>query len=89
LIKTSKEAGADLLCGGERKRRYVTSCVLEKRANDPKIKADEALGQWSIIGLLFSDFDAALKEVITVSFFLVLQAGIFTTAISSKAIKAW
>jgi acyl-CoA reductase-like NAD-dependent aldehyde dehydrogenase len=84
-IKQAKDAGADVLCGGERKGAMLQACVLENVPNDAKIKADEAFGPVSIIAS-FNDFDAALKEVNNSQF--GLQAGIFTRDIY-KAHQAW
>ena len=84
-IKQAKKAGADVLCGGERKGAMLQACVLENVPHDAKIKADEAFGPVSIIAS-FNDFDAALKEVNNSQF--GLQAGIFTRDIY-KAHQAW
>ncbi|MDP5040441.1 MAG: aldehyde dehydrogenase family protein, partial [Paraglaciecola sp.] len=84
-IKQAKEAGADILCGGEREGAMLQACVLENVPVDASINAEEAFGPVSIIAS-FSDFDDALKEVNNSQF--GLQAGIFTRDIY-KAHKAW
>ncbi|XOV79757.1 MAG: aldehyde dehydrogenase family protein [Aestuariibacter sp.] len=84
-VLEAKEAGASVLCGGERDGAMLQATVLENVPEDADVNAEEAFGPVSIISQ-FSDFDAALEAVNSSQF--GLQAGIFTRDIY-KAHKAW
>lgn len=84
-VKEAKEAGASVLCGGERDGAMLQATVIEGAPDDSNINAEEAFGPVSIISS-FSDYDEVLKEVNNSQF--GLQAGIFTRDIY-KAHKAW
>jgi acyl-CoA reductase-like NAD-dependent aldehyde dehydrogenase len=84
-IKDAKEAGASVLCGGERDGAMLQATVMENLPKDSDANAEEAFGPLSILQP-FDDYDSALEEVNNSRF--GLQAGIFTRDIY-KAHKAW
>lgn len=84
-IQEARDAGAAVLCGGERDGAMLRATVIEDAPDDSNINAEEAFGPVSIISA-FNDFDEALKEVNNSQF--GLQAGIFTRDLY-KAHKAW
>jgi acyl-CoA reductase-like NAD-dependent aldehyde dehydrogenase len=84
-VQQAVQAGAKLLCGGQREGAMLTATILEDAPEDSKVNAEEAFGPVSIISA-FSDFDEALKRVNDSQF--GLQAGVFTRDIY-KAHKAW
>ena len=84
-IKDAKEAGASVLCGGERDGAMLQATVMENVPKDCDASAEEAFGPLSILQP-FDDYDSALEEVNTSRY--GLQAGIFTRDIY-KAHKAW
>lgn len=84
-IKNAVDAGASLLCGGERNGLMLQATLLENVPENCEINAEEAFGPVSTIAS-FSDFDDALKRVNDSQF--GLQAGVFTRDIY-KAHKAW
>ena len=84
-IQEAKDAGATVLCGGERKGAMLRATVIEDAPDASKINGEEAFGPVSIISA-FSDFDEALKAVNNSQF--GLQAGIFTRDLY-KAHQAW
>eukprot|EP01093_Parvamoeba_rugata_P011010 TRINITY_DN29_c0_g5_i1.p3 TRINITY_DN29_c0_g5~~TRINITY_DN29_c0_g5_i1.p3 ORF type:complete len:477 (+),score=134.86 TRINITY_DN29_c0_g5_i1:22525-23955(+) len=84
-IKDAKEAGASVLCGGERDGAMLQATVMEKVPKDCDANAEEAFGPLSILQP-FDDYDSALDEVNNSRY--GLQAGIFTRDIY-KAHKAW
>jgi acyl-CoA reductase-like NAD-dependent aldehyde dehydrogenase len=84
-VQEAVAAGANLLCGGQRKGNMLQATLLENVPDDAAINTEEAFGPVSIISS-FTDFDEALKEVNNSQF--GLQAGVFTRDIY-KAHKAW
>jgi acyl-CoA reductase-like NAD-dependent aldehyde dehydrogenase len=84
-IKDAKEAGASVLCGGERDGAMLQATVMENVPKDCDASAEEAFGPLSILQP-FDDYDSALEEVNNSRY--GLQAGIFTRDIY-KAHKAW
>lgn len=84
-INEARDAGASVLCGGQRDGAMLQATVIEGAASDSNINAEEAFGPVSIISA-FSDFDEALEEVNNSQF--GLQAGIFTRDLY-KAHQAW
>ncbi|MFC4700465.1 aldehyde dehydrogenase family protein [Glaciecola siphonariae] len=84
-IHEAVDAGANLLCGGERNGAMLRATVLENAPRDTQVNAEEAFGPVSVISA-FDDFDEALERVNDSQF--GLQAGVFTRDIY-KAHKAW
>lgn len=84
-VLAAKDAGAKVLCGGERDGAMLQATVLENVPADADVNAEEAFGPVSIISA-FSNYDDALREVNNSQF--GLQAGIFTRDLY-KAHKAW
>ena len=84
-IKDAKEAGASVLCGGERDGAMLQATVMENVPKDCDASAEEAFGPLSILQS-FDDYDSALEEVNNSRY--GLQAGIFTRDIY-KEHKAW
>ncbi len=84
-VKRATEAGAKLLCGGERQGAMLSPAILEDAPADTEIVAEEAFGPAAVMSR-FSDFDEALKEVNDSAF--GLQAGIFTRDLY-KMNRAW
>lgn len=84
-VNDAKEAGASLLCGGERDGAMLQATVMENVPKGCDANAEEAFGPLSILQQ-FDDYDSALEEVNNSRY--GLQAGIFTRDIY-KAHKAW
>lgn len=84
-VESAIEAGATLLCGGNRDGNMLEATLLENVGKGQDVVCQEAFGPVAILSS-FSEFDDALKEVNNSVF--GLQAGIFTRDIY-KAQKAW
>ncbi len=84
-IDSAVEAGATLLCGGERNNNMLEATLLENVDTGCDAYREEAFGPLAILSK-FSDFDAALDEVNDSKF--GLQAGIFTRDLF-KMFDAW
>lgn len=84
-IHSAVEAGATLLCGGQREGAMLQPALLEGVPKREPLCAQEAFGPVAVLSK-FSDFDAALAEVNDSVF--GLQAGIFTRDLY-KAQRAW
>lgn len=84
-IDGAVEAGATLLCGGERNENMLEATLLENVDTSCDAYREEAFGPLAILSK-FSDFDAALDEVNDSKF--GLQAGIFTRDLF-KMFDAW
>jgi acyl-CoA reductase-like NAD-dependent aldehyde dehydrogenase len=84
-IEAAVEAGATLLCGGDRKGAMLDATLLENVSRDQDVVRQEAFGPVAVLSQ-FDDFDAALDEVNDSVF--GLQAGIFTRDLY-KAHAAW
>jgi len=79
------EAGASLLCGGDRDGAMLRATLLEGVGRDAAVYREEAFGPVAILSR-FSRFDDALAEVNDSKF--GLQAGLFTRDLF-KALDAW
>lgn len=84
-ISEALEAGATLLCGGQREGNLLSATLLENVGPDQRIRNEEAFGPVAILDP-FVDFDEVLRDINNSRF--GLQAGIFTRDIY-KAHKAW
>ena len=84
-IAEARQAGAKLLCGGERKGNMLQATVLENVPNDAKLSCMEAFGPVTALAK-FDDFDEALEAVNASDY--GLQAGVFTNDLN-HAMRAW
>lgn len=84
-IRSAVDAGATLLCGGERDGAMLDATLLENVPGDSDVNCEEAFGPVANL-FRFSDFDEALEMVNDSQF--GLQAGVFTRDLY-KAQKAW
>lgn len=84
-IAEAVEAGAKVLCGGERDGAMHAATVLEGVPRDAKVYRDEVFGPMALL-TRFDDFEAALAEVNDSRY--GLQAGVFTRDIH-RAHRAW
>jgi len=84
-IDSAVDAGASLLCGGQRDGAMLQATLLENVPADQEAVTQEAFGPLACLSS-FSDFDGALDSVNNSIF--GLQAGIFTRDLY-KAQKAW
>jgi acyl-CoA reductase-like NAD-dependent aldehyde dehydrogenase len=84
-IQRAAEAGATVLCGGNRKGAMLEATILENVPPSAEINCEEAFGP-AVVLSKFDDFEQALHEVNNSKF--GLQAGIFTDDIH-KAMRAW
>ncbi|MXP46163.1 aldehyde dehydrogenase family protein [Altererythrobacter luteolus] len=84
-IDGAVEAGATLLCGGERDGNMLQATLLENVDTSCDAYREEAFGPMALLSK-FSDFGKALKEVNDSKF--GLQAGVFTRDIH-KVLDAW
>lgn len=84
-IRSAVDAGATLLCGGERDGAMLDATLLENVPRDADVNCEEAFGPVANL-FRFSDFDQALEMVNDSQF--GLQAGVFTRDLY-KAQKAW
>lgn len=84
-IEEAVNAGATLLCGGQRQGAMLEASLLEKVGQDQKLRNEEAFGPVAVL-YPFTDFDSVLQEINNSRF--GLQAGIFTRDLY-KAHKAW
>lgn len=84
-IQSATDAGATLLCGGQRDGVMLQASLLEDVPADHPLCAEEAFGPVAVLSR-FSDFDAALTQINDSAF--GLQAGIFTRDIY-KVQRAW
>lgn len=84
-IDEAVNAGAKLLCGGQREGAMLQATLLENVPADQNAVTQEAFGPLACLST-FSDFDDALDSVNNSIF--GLQAGIFTRDLY-KAQKAW
>ncbi len=84
-IGEARDAGARLLCGGEREGRLLAATVLENVPRDAKLAAQEAFGPVTVLER-FGDFDEALARVNDSDY--GLQAGVFTDSLE-HAMRAW
>lgn len=84
-IDDAVEAGATLLCGGERKGNMLEATLLENVPHDANANREEAFGPLANLSQ-FSDFSEALDQVNDSKF--GLQAGIFTRDLH-QVLDAW
>jgi len=84
-VKEAVDAGATVLCGGNRDGAMLEATLLENVAEKQNILDEEAFGPVALIDT-FSDFNAVLDKINDSKF--GLQAGIFTRDLY-KAQKAW
>ncbi len=84
-INEARDAGATLLCGGNREGAMLAATLLEGVRPGLKVRDEEAFGPVAILSR-FSDFEAALSEVNDSRF--GLQAGVFSRDIH-KVMRAW
>lgn len=84
-VKEAVDAGATMLCGGNRDGAMMEATLLEGVAENQHIREEEAFGPVAIIDS-FSDFNTVLDQINNSKF--GLQAGIFTRDLY-KAQKAW
>jgi acyl-CoA reductase-like NAD-dependent aldehyde dehydrogenase len=84
-MQSAVDAGAKLLCGGDREGVMLDATLLEGVPATHSLCTEEAFGPVAVLSR-FSDFDAALEQVNDSVF--GLQAGIFTRDIY-KAHRAW
>ncbi len=84
-IQDAIQAGATLLCGGNRQGAMLEATLLENVDPQQEVCKSEAFGPVAVLAS-FKDFDAVLKEVNNSRY--GLQAGIFTRDLY-KAQKAW
>lgn len=84
-VTSAVDAGAKLLCGGERDGAMLEATLLEDVPNDADVNREEAFGPVANL-FRFSTFEQALDMVNDSQF--GLQAGIFTRDLY-KAQRAW
>lgn len=84
-IDRAVEAGATLLCGGERKGNVLEATLLENVPRDADANREEAFGPLANLSK-FSDFSEALDQVNDSKF--GLQAGIFTRDLH-QVLESW
>jgi acyl-CoA reductase-like NAD-dependent aldehyde dehydrogenase len=84
-VREAIDAGATLLCGGERNGAMLQATLLEDVDRRCRVYRDEAFGPVAILSR-FTDFDAALDEVNDSKY--GLQAGIFTRDLF-RVLDAW
>ncbi|MGV6820726.1 MAG: aldehyde dehydrogenase family protein [Parvularcula sp.] len=84
-IKEAVDAGADLLCGGQRTDNIISATILENVPADAKVNREEAFGPVLVLSS-YKDYDEALERADDSDF--GLQAGVFTKDLY-KAHKAW
>jgi len=84
-IAEAKQAGAKILCGGERKGNMLQATVLENVPDDAKLSCMEAFGPVTVLAK-FDAFDEALDAVNASDY--GLQAGVFTADLN-HALRAW
>jgi acyl-CoA reductase-like NAD-dependent aldehyde dehydrogenase len=84
-INEAKQAGAKLLCGGERHGNMLQATVLENVPDDARLSCMEAFGPVTVLAK-FAKFDEALDAVNASDY--GLQAGVFTGSLD-HAMRAW
>jgi acyl-CoA reductase-like NAD-dependent aldehyde dehydrogenase len=84
-IAQAVEAGATLLCGGQREGAMLQATLLENVSRDAAVYTEEAFGPVAILSK-YTSFEAALAEVNDSKF--GLQAGLFTRDLF-KMFDAW
>jgi len=84
-IREAQQAGAKMLCGGERRGNMLQATVLENVPNDARLSCMEAFGPVTVLAK-FDTFDEALHVVNASDY--GLQAGVFTGKLD-HAMRAW
>jgi acyl-CoA reductase-like NAD-dependent aldehyde dehydrogenase len=84
-IGEARQAGAKVLCGGERDGNMLQATVLENVPDDARISCMEAFGPVTLLAK-FLTFDKALERVNASDY--GLQAGVFTADLN-HAMQAW
>jgi acyl-CoA reductase-like NAD-dependent aldehyde dehydrogenase len=84
-IGEARQAGAKVLCGGERDGNMLQATVLENVPDDARISCMEAFGPVTLLAK-FETFDEALERVNASDY--GLQAGVFTADLN-HAMQAW
>jgi acyl-CoA reductase-like NAD-dependent aldehyde dehydrogenase len=84
-IGEARQAGAKVLCGGERDGNMLQATVLENVPDDARISCMEAFGPVTLLAK-FQTFDKALERVNASDY--GLQAGVFTADLN-HAMQAW
>jgi acyl-CoA reductase-like NAD-dependent aldehyde dehydrogenase len=84
-IGEARQAGAKVLCGGERDGNMLQATVLENVPDDARISCMEAFGPVTLLAK-FEMFDEALERVNASDY--GLQAGVFTADLN-HAMQAW
>ncbi|HEX7130635.1 MAG TPA: aldehyde dehydrogenase family protein [Rhodanobacteraceae bacterium] len=84
-IAEARQAGAKVLCGGERRGNMLQATVLEDVPRDAKLSCMEAFGPVTVLAM-FGSFDEALASVNASDY--GLQAGVFTADLD-HAMRAW
>jgi acyl-CoA reductase-like NAD-dependent aldehyde dehydrogenase len=84
-LAAARDAGANVLCGGRRKKSLFDATLVEGVPKDQKLMTEEAFGPIALLQP-FDDFEAALREVNDSKY--GLQAGVFTRDIY-RAYRAW
>jgi len=84
-IDEAKQAGATLLCGGERQGNLLQATVMENVPRGAKLWCLEAFGPVTVLAK-FDEFDEALAAVNASDY--GLQAGVFSNDLA-HALRAW
>jgi acyl-CoA reductase-like NAD-dependent aldehyde dehydrogenase len=84
-IRSAKDRGARVLCGGSRAGAMIEATLLEDVPDDEPLSCKEAFGPVAVLSK-FESFEDALRKVNESSF--GLQAGVFTRDVY-KVQKAW
>ena len=84
-IDEAREAGATVLCGGERKGNMLQATVLENVPDEARISCQEAFGPVALLAP-FDDFDDVLARVNDSEY--GLQAGLFCNDLA-RVMRAW
>ena len=84
-IEEARQAGARLLCGGQRKGSMLAATLMEDVPRDARVNRQEVFGPFALLAP-FKAFDDALAMVNDSDF--GLQAGIFTDSLA-HAMRAW
>ncbi len=84
-IESAVEAGATLLCGGEREGSMLEPSLLKNVPADQPAACEEAFGPLALLSS-WNDFDEVLRQVNDSKF--GLQAGLFSHDLR-KAMQAW
>ena len=84
-IQEAVDAGAELLCGGERDGNLLEPALLRNVPRDQKLQREEAFGPVAILDT-FSTFDEAIQRANDSDF--GIHAGVFTPRID-HAMQAW